>query len=165
MRYTPMIVFLIAFLFGCTGHVVQSPQEWKALAQKGMTERLQTTYDTVFDDVGFIKARAGTRMDVYDVVDGKVEHFFSVEKGESQGYEFEWNKDGSLRFVSSNVNGEVEGTAVEFDYERGWQILREYGHGKLLSMDSIPLTERPRIELFAPPGLKTSKWSTATAPR
>lgn len=157
MRIAHIIAGLVLLLPACQNDAVRGPKEWQDLAQKEVAERLKSDYDTVFEDVGFIKASAGRRTDVFDVVNGKVERFFSRENGEVQGYEFEWFPDGSLWFVSNLVNGDLEGTAVEFDYERGKQYIREYKLGKLLSTDSIPLTDRCRIELFMPPDLRTTR--------
>lgn len=142
-------------LLGCQRDTVGGPAEWQALAQKEMTERLRTEYDTIYEDVGFIKASFGSTMDVYEVENGKVGRCFSYKNGEGHGYSFEWYPDGALWFVSSEINGEEDGTAVEFNYERGQQYIREYKLGELLSTDSILLTDRPRIELYAPPTLRT----------
>ncbi len=153
MRTGPILTSLAILLLSCQDDAVRGPKEWQVIAQQEMTERLRTRYDEVYDDVdaGFIKARVGRRLDVYDVVDGKVERFFSRENGEGQGYSFEWYPDGALWFADKEVNGELEGTAVEFNHERGLQYMREYHHGEQISLDSVPLTDRPRISLFAPP--------------
>jgi hypothetical protein len=156
MRIVHIIAGLVLVLMGCQDAAVRGPQEWQDIAQREMTERLQSAYDTVFEDVGFIKATVGGRMDVYDVVNGKVEHFFTHEQGETQGYEFEWSPDGSLWSVSHFVNGDMEGTAVEFNYDRGKQYIREYRQGVIITTDSIPLVDRPLIPLFTPPPVSGS---------
>ncbi len=156
MRIALIVTGLVLLLMGCQHDPVWGPQEWQDLAQKEVTEHLESDYDTVFEDVGFIKATVGGRMDVYDVVNGKVEHFFTFEQGETQGYEFEWSPDGSLWSVTRFVNGDMEGTSVEFDYERGWQFIREYRQGVIITTDSIPLVDRPQIPLFSPPAVSGS---------
>jgi hypothetical protein len=156
MRIAHIIAGLILILTACQNDTVRGPKEWQDLAQKEVTERLESDYDTVFEDVGFIKAIVGDRMDVYDVVNGKVEHFFTHEQGETHGYEFEWSPDGALWSVSHYVNGDMEGTAVEFDYDRGKQYIREYRQGMKIATDSIPLVDRPLIPLFTPPPVSGS---------
>ena len=152
----PIFVILAVLLLRCQHGADRDPKEWQAKAQQELTERLRTRYDTVFEDVGFIKATVNGRTDVYDVVNGRVERFFHYEQGEAQGFEYEWTSDGALSFVSHNVDGKLEGTAIEFNYEREQQYIREYRNGDLISTDSVPLTERPRITLFAPPPLSTA---------
>ena len=153
MRITHIAAGLVLLLTACQNDTVRGPKEWQVLAQKEVSERLASDYDTVFEDVGFIKAAVGGRMDVYDVVNGKVEHFFTHEQGETHGYEFEWSPDGALWSVSHYVNGDMEGTAVVFDYDRGKQYIREYRQGMIITTDSIPLVDRPLIPLFTPPAL------------
>lgn len=155
MRTGPIFACLAVLLFSCHNDTVRGPKEWQDIAQKELTESLRTRYDTVFEDAGFIKASFNGRMDVYDVVNNRVERFFRFEQGVAQGIEYEWTSDGALWFVSNHVNGKLEGAAIEFDHGSGQQYIREYRNGNLISIDSVPLTERPRITLFAPPTIST----------
>jgi hypothetical protein len=145
------IFILLTVLIGCRRSDVRGPEAWQTLVNEEMTKRLQTRYDTVFEDVGLIKAVVGDRMYVYEELNGKVGRSFSYEHGVAQGYSFEWYPDGALWFVSRQVEGLEHGTSVEFDHANGWQYLREYDQGKLVTTDSVPLTVRPRMELFTLP--------------